>query len=408
MQIKELLKDVLALDHDWIIGQVSKDDNNRTILVELKYRKNKQFVCPICQCPVNVIHDHKERTWRHIDLGVYKTVLRAAVPRINCPQCGVNQIKVPWAEKHMRITGQLQRQLVSGLLAMCAKDVCRMYQVTWQTVSIALERTIARLRQVKRYDHVRVIGIDEIAIRKGYKYLTVVYDLDAGEVIWIGKERTYETLCQFIDWFGRERFRTLDNICCDMWDPYLKAIKEHRGETGIVFDKFHIKKHLNDAVDLVRKAEHRTLTEQGIALLKKTKYIWLKNPCNLSDHQEATFKELKQHNLKVMRAYELKELFNYFWQYAKPAWATKFFESWCRSVSRSRLQPMKKTAQMLKSYWYGVINYITAPITNAKPEGINCKIRVFTKRAYGYSTFTMMANMIFLGCGGLNLQPLTS
>jgi transposase len=409
MNTKQLLKDVLGLQYGWRIGHIEKDDTARTVTVEIRYRKNMRLYCPLCQKRATGIHDHHERTWRHKDLGDYKTILRASVPRVKCKSCNsVNLVAVPWADKMMRITEPFQRQLVAGLIKMTVKDVCNTYAVSWYTVNKALTTTIADLRKKKRYDWVTVIGLDEIAIRKGHKYLTIVYDLTAGEVIWIGRDRTCETLKEFIVWFGEERFKTLDSICCDMWDPYLKAIKEYRGEMGIVFDKFHIKQHLNDAVDSVRKIEHRALTAEGVDVLTKTKYIWLKNPANLTERQEVTFQELRHQHLKVFRAYQLKELFNFFWLYRSQCWAEKFFKSWYFSATHSRLTPMIKTAKMLKSYWYGIISYITTPLTNARSEGMNCKIRVFTKRAYGYKTVQMLTNMIFLGCGGLDLPPLTS
>jgi transposase len=200
-------------------------------------------------------------------------------------------------------------------------------------------------------------------------------------VIWIGHGRTYETLQQFIVWVwrgavsgaGKHLLRHVGSLSESNQEEYL-------GEDGIMFDKFHIKKHLNDAVDLVRKQEYLALKANGIQLLTKTKYIWLKNPCNLTEYQEKTFQELKQQNLKIFKAYQQKELFNYFWSYVSRIWAEKFFTSWCLSVARSRLQPMIKAANMLKLYWYGIVSYITTPLTNARSEGLNCKIRAFTKK----------------------------
>jgi transposase len=411
VDIPELLQALLKLPKSgWDISAVQIDEISETLFVELEYSKNMPLFCPDCgtDCTGHV-YDHNERTWRHKDLCEYKTLLHADVPRIRCSKCNkVVMVNVPWANKQMRITNSFERQLVNGCILMPISDVRRLYGISWYTVCNALERTINDRQSAKTYEDVRSIGIDEIAIHKGHEYLTLVYDLAKSEVIWIGRNRAYATVLEFIAWFGEERFRQLDTVCCDMWDPFIKAIKQYIEPSKIVFDKFHIKQHLNCAVDIVRKNEHKELQAQDNADLMNTKYLWLKNPSNLTYNQQLTFKELKKKNLKVLRAYELKELFTHFWEYASTTYAQRFFDDWYWAATHSRLAPIIKVAKMLKRYWYGIISYIKHPITNAKSEGINSKIRVFTKRAYGFKTFEMFRNIVFLGCGGLNIDPFKS
>lgn len=411
MDIPDLLHAVLKLPKSgWEIIAVQLDEDTETLFVDLVYKGDMRLHCPDCgsDCTGH-IYDHNERTWRHKDLCEYRTLLHANVPRVKCKRCDkVVMINVPWANKQMRITRTFERQLVNGCILMPISDVRRLYRVSWYTVCNALERTIHDLQKCKTYDSVRTIGIDEIAIHKGHEYLTIVYDLAKSEVIWIGRARSYATMLEFIAWFGVERFQRLDAICCDMWDPYLKAITQFVDQSKVVFDKFHIKQHLNTAVDNVRKMEHKNLLSEGREDLKHTKYLWLKNPSHMSWHQYLTFKELRKKNLKVLRAYELKELFTHFWEYAVTGWAERFFKDWYWAATHSRLDPMIKVAKMLKRYWYGIISYIKHPITNATSEGINSKIRVFTKRAFGFKSFEMFKNIVFLGCGGLNIDPFKS
>lgn len=411
MEIKQLFTVALGLKNSgWYIDKIDVDESNESIALELKYRKSLKLKCPECGAVNNGhIYDHSKRQWRHKDFYEYATVLKAEVPRIHCNKCGkVSMINVPWSNKMMRITFGLERLLVNACILMPISDVCKLYRVSYYTVVKALERKVNEFRDAKRYDSVTVLGFDEIAMKKGHEYLTIVYDLIKSEVIWIGRNRGYTTVKQFVEWFGLERFKSVETICCDMWDPFIKAILEYHDRSKIVFDKFHIKKHLNEAVDKVRKIENRELSKEGNFDLKSTKYIWLKNPGNLTANQQITFGELRKKKYKSLKAYEYKELFNKFWAYAYEGCAERFFKDWYQSVTHSNLQPMIRVAKMIKRYFYGVISYVKRPVTNARSEGINTKIRVFTRRAFGYKTYDMLKNMIFLGCGGLNINPFKS
>lgn len=411
MDIPELLHAVLKLPKTgWEIVSAQLDPSKETIFVELKYKKTMKMLCPDCgtNCTGH-IYDHNERIWRHKDLCEYRTLVHANVPRVRCKKCDtIVLIDVPWADKQMRITKAFERHLVNGCILMPISDVRQLYHVSWYTVCNALERTIEKCQKEKSYQDIKYIGIDEIAIHKGHEYLTVVYDLAKSEVIWMGKDRTYATVLEFISWFGAERLKQLDAVCCDMWDPFIKALTQFVDPSKIVFDKFHIKQHLNKAVDSVRKMEHKDLLAEGCDDLQHTKYLWLKNHDRLSWQQHITFKELQKKNLKVFRAYELKELFTHFWNYSLTGCAERFFKDWYWAATHSRLEPIIRVAKMLKRYWYGVISYIKQPVTNATSEGINSKIRVFTKRAFGFKTYEMFRNIVFLGCGGFNIDPFKS
>lgn len=411
MDTKKFLSTILGLEKSvWYIADVDLDIPKETVNVTLRYNALPSFACPHCGATTrHRIHDHKARTWRHKDLCEYITVLSARIPRMRCGSCGrVTQVPVPWADVMLRITHSFETQILNACALMSLSDVQKMYRVSWYTVVGVLTRAIERNRATKSYDHIRHLGVDELAIHKGQRYLTLCYDLDAGEVIWIGAGRDYQTVKQLVGWFGAERFAALESICCDMWDPYIKALKEHIDPSRVVFDKFHIKQHLNTGVDRVRKQENRELAQQGDRALFGTKYLWLKNPCNLTPCQKHTFRDLHRKSLKVGRAYALKESFNHFWDYRSVTWAEGFFRRWYRSAVHCHLEPMKRVAKMLKKYWYGVISYISHPITNATSEGINSKIRVFTKRAYGFRTEKMFENIVYLACGGLDLHPLKS
>uniref|UniRef100_UPI003AF42120 transposase n=1 Tax=Thiolapillus sp. TaxID=2017437 RepID=UPI003AF42120 len=193
--------------------------------------------------------------------------------------------------------------------------------------------------------------IDEIAWKKGHKYLTLVYQIDAHckRLLWIGKERKTKTLLRFFRWFGAERSQQLRYICSDMWKPYLKVIAKKAGQAVHVLDRFHIMAHFSKALNEVRAGEVKELKAKGYEpVLTKSRWLLLKRPEHLSDAQESRLAELLQYNLRSVRAYLLKEEFQFFWGYVSPYWAGQFLDRWCTKTMRSKIEPMKKVARMLR------------------------------------------------------------
>ena len=187
-----------------------------------------------------------------------------------------------------------------------------------------------------------------------------------------------------------------------MWDPYLHAIWKYIPKATVVFDKFHVRKLINEAMDRVRKEEQRKLQEKNIFFLKKTKYIFLKNPENLTERQEITFDELQKRQLKTMRAYNLKELFKYIWDFSSVESARQFFRKWFWKATHSRLEPMREVAHTLKRHLEGIIAYAKYRMTNSYVEGMNNKIKAIVHKAYGFRTTRCFKNAILFHCGKLN------
>jgi transposase len=228
------------------------------------------------------------------------------------------------------------------------------------------------------------IGIDEISREKGQVYLTNVYDLQTCKLIWSGEKRTKATLTSFFASLGSERIKNLEGICCDMWDPYIQVIRDNAPNATMVFDKFHIVRHLNEAVDQVRRDEIREKGREHKELIKDSRYIWLKNPWNLTDKQAARLSTLEKLNLKINRAYLLKESFRQFWSYKRKGWAKKFLDKWFWWATHSRLQPMRDFAWMLRRKEENILSYFKMPISNGSVEGLNIKAKVISHRAYGF------------------------
>ena len=231
---------------------------------------------------------------------------------------------------------------------------------------------------------VKMVGIDEISRKKGHVYLTNVYDLESKTLIWSGEGRTKDTLRKFFNFLGPEKVAQLKGVCCDMWKPYADVIKECAPQAVLVFDKFHIIRHLMEAVDQVRRDEINEKGKQHKELMKNSRYIWLKNPWNLTNKQQSRLGSLEKLNLKINRAYLLKEAFRQFWSYHHRGWAKKYLKKWFWWATHSRLQPVRDFAWLVRRHEENILSYFKLPIHNGTVEGLNNKAKVVSHRAYGF------------------------
>ena len=253
---------------------------------------------------------------------------------------------------------------------------------------------------------VEALGIDEIAWKRGHRYLTLVYQIDAHckRLLWVGRERKVETLHGFFDWFGTSRAQALRFVCSDMWKPYLRVIAERAGQAVHVLDRFHIMAHLGKAIDEVRAEEVRKLKAQGKApMLEHSRWLLLKRPENLTDAQYDELAELVRYNLRTMRAYLLKEDFQSLWDYVSPYWAGRFLDRWCTRTMRSRIEPMKKVARMMRSHRALTLNWFHAKghFSSAVVEGFNGKAKLTTRKAFGFRTCDALEVALYHTLGNL-------
>ncbi len=267
-------------------------------------------------------------------------------------------------------------------------------------------------REHQNLSGVGAIGIDEIQWQRGHRYLTLVYQIDSNckRLLWIGKKRKVKTLLGFFRWFGQQRTKELRYICSDMWKPYLKVIKKKAGQAIHILDRFHIMTHLSKAIDEVRAQETRELKEKGYEpILTKSRWLLLKRPENLTDNQETRLSELLQYNLRSIRSYLLKEEFQLFWQYVSPYWAGKFLDKWCTKTMRSKIEPMKKVAKMLRRHRPLLLNWFraTKQFSSGIVEGFNTKAKLTTRKAYGFRTYKAIEIALYHALGALPV-PITT
>jgi transposase len=407
MESVELYRQLLGLTAPWTVERVDLDVARQQVDVHVGHPAGQRFACPECGSELGVYDHVAERVWRHLDSCQFLTYLHARPPRVSCPEHGVHQVVLPWAQSGARFTHLFEALAIEVLLAANVKNAARILRITWDEAWHLMKRAVTRGRAAKGSAIPRQIGVDEKAIAKGHRYMTLVCDLEEATVEYIGEERKKTSLTTYFDAFPEERREQIEAISLDMWPAYIEACRDKvpGADDKMVFDRFHIMRHVLDAVDKVRKQEHKALTEAGDATLTKSKYLWLTNPENMTDQARERFAELKTAELKTGRAWALKEALRTLWSYQSETWATKFWKRWYFWATHSRLGPMIKVAKLIADHLPNVLTYFTHRVTNAVAEGLNSKIATVQKRACGYRNPNHFKIAVYFHCGGLNLYP---
>lgn len=358
-------------------------------------------------------YDHlPARHFAFVPLWGIPVVFVYAMRRVKCPACGIRVETVPWAKGKSHLTRTYAWFLAGWAKRMSWSDVAAAFRTSWDNVFRSVEMAVEWGLAHRSLDGIESLGIDELYWSRRQQFLTLVYQIDEGSrrLLWIGEKRKAKTLLGFFRWLGTERSRALHFICSDMWKPYLRVVAKKAGQAIHVLDRFHIASHLSKAIDEVRAKEAKDLVvRRRLPLLKNTRWLLLKRPENLSPQQEISLVELLQHNLRSVRAYILKEDLQAFWGYRSAHWAGTFLDRWCTRVMRSRLEPMKRVARMLRSHRPLILNWFRArgQLSIGAVEGLNGKARVLTKRAYGFRTYRGVRIALYHGLGQLP-EPITA
>ena len=360
--------------------------------VEVAERANGRPLCSGCGHPRAGYDRLPARRFEFVPLWGIKVFLVYAPRRVNCPACGVRVERMPWAVGKQRLTQTYAWFLARWAKRLSWKEVAETFRTSWDSVFRSVEMAVEWGRAHQDLSGIQAIGIDEIAWKTGHRYLTLVYQIDSHRkrLLWVGDERRVKTLLGFFRWLGKERSQALKYICSDMWKPYLKVIAKKADQAVHVLDRFHIMAYFSKALDEVRAGEVKALKAKGYEpVLSKTRWLLLKRPENLSEKQETRLAELLQYNLKSIRAYLLKEEFQLFWNYVSPYWAGRFLDQWCTKTMRSKIEPMKKVARMLRRHRPLLLNWFRAKgqLSSGVVEGFNAKAKLTSRKSFGFRTF---------------------
>ena len=398
---------LLGIGSPWEVGTVELKLGEKKVEIELTWQKGAAAKCPECGQDCTIYDCAPERTWRHLDTMQFATLIRARTPRSNCPDHGVKTIQVPWAAPQGRFTLHFERFAVEVLRASASvSQACELLGIGWDAVHEIIRRAVERGLERREREGMKHLGMDEKSFKRGQSYITLLTDLGQSRVLDVVEERTTQAADQLWGTLTPEQKQAVEAVAVDMWEPFIQTIQRQVPDADIVHDKFHVSKYLGEAVDKVRREEHKELMAQGDETLKGTRQLWLYNPQHFSSEQSSEFEQLKDLNLKVARAWAAKELFSKFWNYAQEGWARRFFKDWYSWVSRSRLRPLVQVAQMLKRHLEHLLTYVHHHITNAVTEGLNSKIQSLKSAARGFRNFQNYRIRILFFCGKLNLYPL--
>jgi transposase len=290
-------------------------------------------------------------------------------------------VRLPWALPGSRLTIAFERLAINTLLEADVLGASRLLRLSWHETWGVMERAVTRGLAAKRRRIIPRLGVDEKAIAKRHRYMTLVSDLDHGTIEFIAFDRKTSSLDEFYRSLSPRQLAGIQAVAMDMWEPFISSTRQHVPDAGgkIVFDRFHIMKHMVDAVDAVRRSEHRRLLDAGDDTLKRTRYLWLFSAENVPTEQAERFADLKRLHLKTGRAWAIKESLRDLWNYRRKGWARRHWQSWYSWAIRSRLAPVVRVARMIQSHLENVLTYCDHRITNATIEGLNSKIQAVKK-----------------------------
>ena len=407
MNDKKLYEQILGISSPWHVERVELKLDEGQILIGVEGSSEVE-ICPECGRKCGR-YDSSERRWRHLDTCQYQTILIATVPRIKCADHGVKQVRVPWAEERSRFTAMFESLVIDWLQATeNIAAVAKGMRLSWEEVAGIRSRAVARgMKRRGRAPLPASMGVDETSITRGHEYITVVNALSEARVLDVTDDRTEESLNAFWSQYDADELARIEKVAMDMWPAFITSTRKHlpMADEKIVFDKFHIMKHLGDAVDKVRRQEHRELRANGDQRLAKTRYLWLTHPERLEGEARARIESLRRGSLRTARAFRYKEHASHLWGYIRRGMAVRVWRQWLHGALRCALEPVRVVARMIKTHFDGVINAATSDITNAMSESVNSHIQRIKKRACGFRSRVRFREAILFHLGGLDLRP---
>lgn len=407
MQLKTILNAVQK-HKGFVYGEtrLTRGEEGPRLEIRIEARKNGRAVCSGCGRRAPGYDTLDDRRFEFIPFWGILVFFVYAMRRVDCPCCGVRVERVPWSDGKSPVTTTYAWFLAGWARRLCWSDVAEAFRTTWHKVLCAVEMAVEWGRAHMSLEGIAAIGVDEIAWAKGHTYATVVYQIDSGarRLLWVGERRTAKTLLRFFRWLGKERSASLRYVCSDMWKAYLKVVAKKASGAIHILDRFHVMAHLSKAIDKVRATEAKELKAKGLEpVLTHSRWCFLKRPANLTVKQVERLAEVVQYNLRTVRAYLMKEEFQFFWEYVSPVWAGRFLDQWCTRAMRSKIEPMKNVARTLRSHRDLLLNWFRSKkaFSAGVVEGLNNKAKLTTRKAYGFRTFRILEIALYHTLGEL-------
>ena len=410
MRDTEFYEVLLGLRDPWRVTKVELDPDAGRVDVWIEDHSGIKWNCPECEKKASVYDHSEERVWRHLNTCQFGTYIHCRLPRVKCPRHGVRQVLAPWAEPGNRFTLLFENWVIDTLMECDVTGTNHLTDTSWYEAWNIMEKAVERGLSRKKCVVPDYLGIDEKSFTRRHCYETLVCDLRGGTVECVLEDRGQDSLEGYYGQFSKKELKGIKAIAMDMWDPYIAATKDlvPGAEEKIVFDRFHVIRQVTEALDQVRRQEHKMLMAKGEEYLKGTKHLWLMNEERIPDWRKGEFDEIKKRKLKTGRAWAIKESLRRFWDYRYPKNAEKYFKRWYFWATHSRLKPMIKAAKTLKSHLPNILTYFKHLITNSVTEGLNSKIQTIKQMACGFRNREHYRKAILFHCGGLDLYARTS
>ena len=388
-----------------VLEAVELDEHDH-VVISVRPNYSQRDRCPHCRrcCPGYDLGDGRRR-WRALDLGTTFCFLEADAPRVECKQHGVVVAAVPWARHDAGFTRSFEDQAAWLAVNTSKSAICRLMRVAWRTVGRVCERVTAEAKRGRdMFANLERLGFDEISVRKGQKYLTVVVDHHTGRLVWAAPGRDRKTVEKFLELLGTDRCQQITLVSCDNASWITGPVSERCPNAEICLDPFHIVKAATDALDEIRRAvwneARRSGNKQLAKDLKGARFALWKNPANLTGRQQHKLAFIQKLNAPIYRAYLLKEQLRQIYQ-LPVADAIKLLDSWLKWARRCRLEPFVNLAKTITEQRARVEAALTNNLSNARVEQVNTQIRLITRRGFGYHSQDAVIALAMLSLGGL-------
>ena len=403
MTDKNFFYEALGLFDPWTITSIELDTKAETVVVNVGIKKKTKWAQDGKLLP---IHDYTTRSWRHLDTMQLETTIVAKVPRVRYPDGTTGVVPVPWAGTRSRWSTAFERKAIC-VIQVCSSlsAACRLLDLGWKAADSIMKRAVERGLERREIGQIKTLGMDDKSFRKRHRYGTLVNDLENGIVLEVVETREAQAAKIAVSVLGSENLGKVEAVAIDMSSTYENVIREMCPNAAVVYDKWHVFKLLSDAVDKVRRDEHRELLVEGDKSLKGTRYHWLQRIENMAKKTYESFLELSAKAYRTAKAWEYRFLFEGFWEQPSKGTAATFFEKWFRRAVRSKLPPVVAAARTLKRHLTGLLAYFEYRITNAVSEGLNSRIEAIKNSARGFHSFETFRIRILFFLGGLELKP---
>jgi len=403
-----LYSEILQIRPPWFVSSVLVDPSREEVLVRVELQGGSELRCPVCSSVCAGYDRGEDRRWRHLDSCGFKTYLVSRTVRLSCPEHGIKTLGVPWSEAYSRFTAQFECLAIQIIQSTKSQvRAARILSLSPGQVHDLMHRAVKRGLARRTTEPIAHLSLDEKAFKSGKRFVSVLTDVDGRRVLDLCEERTSEATEDLIrSTLNAEQLGAVKSVCMDMWDGFIKACRAVWAGVDLIFDRFHVARYLNEAVDRTRIDEHKSLKKLGDSRLSGSKFFWSSRPENLKPKHIEKYGELREANLLTAKAWALKENFRAFYDLPSKEHAEGFFEAWRQDVLDSGNKPMAKVAKMLKRYFYGLENYLTHRKTNSSAEGVNGMIQEIKFAARGYRTFEAFRVAVLFFLGKLSLYPL--